>query len=126
MFSYSWEKLLLKIELSEITPFFYKNFFGFGGGNFSPPPLATPLTPWRVVRAPKEHLIFHLIPSIYVDNILEPSRGGGLNQSPWSPKDCQPQKPLLPTYEIDYLKFSIVTPKQPVETGMSLHTAETI
>ena len=33
------ENLLLKIELSEITPFFYNNFFGFwGGGNFPPFP----------------------------------------------------------------------------------------
>ena len=36
------ENLLLKIELSEITPFFYNIFFGFGGG-FPPSPLATPL-----------------------------------------------------------------------------------
>ena len=34
------ENLLLKIEPSEITPFFYNNFFGFGGGvgNFPLPP----------------------------------------------------------------------------------------
>ena len=32
------ENLLLKIEPSEITPFFYNNFFGFGGGGGFPPP----------------------------------------------------------------------------------------
>ena len=38
------EKLLLKIEPSEITSFFYKNFFNFGGGTFPVfLPLATPL-----------------------------------------------------------------------------------
>ena len=39
------ENLLLKIEPSEITPFFFNNFFGFGGGGEFPPPfpLATPL-----------------------------------------------------------------------------------
>ena len=35
-----FENLLLQIEPSEITPFFYNNFFGFGG--ISPFPLATP------------------------------------------------------------------------------------
>ena len=41
-----FENLLLKIEPSEITPVFYNNFFGFGGGGNFPPflPLATPLT----------------------------------------------------------------------------------
>ena len=34
-----FKNLLLKIELSEITPFFYNNFFGFGGGGISPLPL---------------------------------------------------------------------------------------
>ena len=33
-----FEYLLLKIEHSEITPFFYNNFFGFGGGDFPPCP----------------------------------------------------------------------------------------
>ena len=38
------EKLLLKIEPSDITPLFYNNFFGVGGGGDFPPfPLATPL-----------------------------------------------------------------------------------
>ena len=32
------ENLLLKIEPSEITPFFYNNFFGFGGGGVPPSP----------------------------------------------------------------------------------------
>ena len=32
-----FEKVLLKIELSEITPFFYNNFFGFGRGWGFPP-----------------------------------------------------------------------------------------
>ena len=36
------EKLLLKIEPSEITPFFYNNVFRFRG-DFPPSPLATPL-----------------------------------------------------------------------------------
>ena len=38
-----FENLLLKIELSEIRPFFYNIFFGFGGGgNFSLPPWLRP------------------------------------------------------------------------------------
>ena len=37
LFFYFFENLLLKIELSEITPFFYNNFFGFGG-DFPPSP----------------------------------------------------------------------------------------
>ena len=37
IFLYFWEKLLLKIEPSEITPFFYNNFFRFGGEGFEPP-----------------------------------------------------------------------------------------
>ena len=38
-FIFFFENLLLKIELSEITPFFYINFFGFGvGGGISPLP----------------------------------------------------------------------------------------
>ena len=35
-------KFVTKMESSEITPFFYNNFFGFVGGGASPP-LATPL-----------------------------------------------------------------------------------
>ena len=31
-----FQNFLLKIEPSEITPFFYNNFFGFGGGGFPP------------------------------------------------------------------------------------------
>ena len=39
LFLFFFENLLLKIELSEITPFFYNNFFGFvGGGDFPPFP----------------------------------------------------------------------------------------
>ena len=38
IFLFLLENLLLKIEPSEITPFFYYNFFGFGGGDFSLPP----------------------------------------------------------------------------------------
>ena len=37
------EKLLLKIEPSEITSFFYNNFFNFGGGGNVPPGGATAL-----------------------------------------------------------------------------------
>ena len=37
IFLFFFENLLLKIELSEITPFFYNNFFGFGEGRNSPP-----------------------------------------------------------------------------------------
>ena len=40
IFIYFWEKLLLKIELSGITSFFYNNFFRFMGGWT---PLRTPL-----------------------------------------------------------------------------------
>ena len=40
------ENLLLKIEPSEITQFYYNNFFGFGGGDSSPPlPPLPPLNP---------------------------------------------------------------------------------
>ena len=40
---YFFENLLLKIEPSEITPFFYNKFFGFGGGgNFPLPPWLRP------------------------------------------------------------------------------------
>ena len=43
-FFFYFSKLLLKLEPSDITPVFYNNFFGFGGGEFPPfPPLATPL-----------------------------------------------------------------------------------
>ena len=41
LFFIFFENLLLKIELSEITPFFYNNFFGFfwgRGGGISPFP----------------------------------------------------------------------------------------
>ena len=37
IFYFYFENLLLKIEFSEITPFFYNNFFGFGGGGEFPP-----------------------------------------------------------------------------------------
>ena len=39
LFFIFFENLLRKIELSEITPFFYNNFFGLGGGisPLSPP-----------------------------------------------------------------------------------------
>ena len=37
------EMLLLKIEPSEITSFFYNNFFNFGGGTFPAFPLPAPL-----------------------------------------------------------------------------------
>ena len=45
IFNFIFRKnLLLKIEPSEITPVFYNNFFGFGGGGISPlPPW---LRPW--------------------------------------------------------------------------------
>ena len=41
-FIFILENLLLKIEPSEITPFFYNDFFLFRG-DFHPSPLATPL-----------------------------------------------------------------------------------
>ena len=43
IFIFIQDNLLLKIEPSEITPFFFNNFFGFGGGGFPLPRLATPL-----------------------------------------------------------------------------------
>ena len=52
---FSFENLLLKIELSEITPFFYNNFFGFGGGDF--PPFPPWLRPW--VDALSMNLLYH-------------------------------------------------------------------
>ena len=42
-FIFIFENLLLKIEPSEITPLFYNNFFGFGGGGFPPFPPGSPL-----------------------------------------------------------------------------------
>ena len=45
LFFYFFENLLLKIELSEITPFFNNIFFLFGFGGISPFLLATPLVP---------------------------------------------------------------------------------
>ena len=43
LFFIFFENLLLKIELSEITPFFYDNFFSVSAGGFPPFPLATAL-----------------------------------------------------------------------------------
>ena len=40
-----FENLLLKIEPSEITPFFYNKFFRFRGGGFPPSPW---LRPWKL------------------------------------------------------------------------------
>ena len=37
-------KFVTKMEPSGITPFFYNNFFDFGGGGFPPFPLPTPMT----------------------------------------------------------------------------------
>ena len=48
---YFLENLCLKIETSEITSFFYNNFFRFGGGGFKPP--KTPCVrhcKWQVLR----------------------------------------------------------------------------
>ena len=41
IFNFIFRKFVTKIEPSEITPFFYNNFFGWGVPPF--PPLATPL-----------------------------------------------------------------------------------
>ena len=41
LFYFYFGKLSLKLEPSEITPFFYHIFFGFGGGGFSLSPIAT-------------------------------------------------------------------------------------
>ena len=41
--------MLLKIEPSEITPFFYNNFFGFGG-EASPLPLNPPMNTGGLIR----------------------------------------------------------------------------
>ena len=43
-FFYFFENLLLKVEPSEITPFFYNNFFAFWG-DFPPLPPGYALTP---------------------------------------------------------------------------------
>ena len=62
LFFYFFENLLLKIELSEITPFFYNNFFGFGGGDFPLPPWLRPW--WQVgvwIKLIKSYLISSLI-----------------------------------------------------------------
>ena len=42
-----FKNLLLKIELSKITPFFYKRFFGFGGGDFPHPLPAAYALAWN-------------------------------------------------------------------------------
>ena len=47
IFIFMLENLLLKIEPSEITPFFYHNFFRFGGGDFPSSPCLRPLKSWR-------------------------------------------------------------------------------
>ena len=38
IFIFIFRKFVTKLEPSEITPFFYNNFFGFGWGNFPPSP----------------------------------------------------------------------------------------
>ena len=43
IFIYFWENLLLKIETSEITVFFYTNFFRLGGNPLTPQRTPLPL-----------------------------------------------------------------------------------
>ena len=50
-----FENLLLKIEPLEITPVFYNNFFGFGGGWRIPP--VPWLRPWPVQRLKNQNII---------------------------------------------------------------------
>ena len=58
---YFFENLLLKIEISEITPFFYKKIFCFGAGGFPPlpPPWLRPCYAWEV-------LFFNLLYSAFL------------------------------------------------------------
>ena len=55
------ENLLLKIEPSEITPFFYNNFFGFEGGGDFPPPMIShyKLQIWSLIVAKLSRLIIN-------------------------------------------------------------------
>ena len=50
-FIYVWEILLLNIETSEITSFFYNNFSGSGGGVEPPDPPPPPRTPLPLLRS---------------------------------------------------------------------------
>ena len=56
-FIFILENLLVKLEPSEITPFFYSNFFRFrgGGGASPPPPMATPLPGGEKLRTHISH-----------------------------------------------------------------------
>ena len=56
LFLFAIEKLLLKIELWEITPFFYNDFFGFGW--ISPFPLGTPLLEMAFYSGQRSELNF--------------------------------------------------------------------
>ena len=59
------EKLLLKIEPSEITSFFYNNFFPFGGGGeFShrpPPGYATVLSAKMNAKIGKSLIMYNFL-----------------------------------------------------------------
>ena len=55
-------KVVVKIEPSEITPFFYSNFFDFGGGGtFRVPPLAAPMHFWLEIQNSFNTLHLNLI-----------------------------------------------------------------
>ena len=66
-FSIFWENLLLKIETSEITSFFYNNFFPVRGGGFNPPPSNTPscVLHWSKLNIPESRINFP------IENLLQ-------------------------------------------------------
>ena len=71
IFYFCFENLLLKIELSEITPFFYNNLFGFGGGEFPPfPPPGYALVTWPPIREIRYNLL-EGITTTWAASILE-------------------------------------------------------
>ena len=71
-----FENLLLKIEPSEITPVFYNNFFGFGGGGFPPSPW---LLPWSKGLSPNGVYMKMLRDSEMLPSPSQNSHGAAVN-----------------------------------------------
>ena len=82
------ENLLLKIEPSEITSFFYNNFFGFGGGGGFPlSPLATPLVTMQNTGRDGREGIDEDGPRESCTNMLEKGSWFGVFAIRWSAAD---------------------------------------